>query len=224
MIKTLLVDEFRLLTFRRISPAIQTHWLAFLVFGLCFTWLAGMGRYWDNPRAQLWQQLGLGSIAYVFVLALVIWLLIFPLKPKNWSYHNVLLFITLTAPPAVLYAIPVERFMPLDLARSTNAWFLAIVATWRVGLYSVFLRRVAALSAGATVVATLLPLVVIVMALSILNLEHVVFDLMSGRSPEDRSGNDSAYEVVVMLSVLSFLAAPFLIAGYIGYVYKAWRK
>lgn len=205
------------------SQAIRTHWQAYLVFGLLFTWLAGIGRYWDNPRAELWQYLGLGSVAYVFVLALFVWGLLAPLRPKNWSYRNVLLFLTLTAPPAVLYAIPVETFMTLNNARAANAWFLALVAAWRVALLVVFLRRTAGLSGGATAVATLLPISAIVLALSLLNLEHVVFDLMSGRA-QDASGNDSAYLVVYFLSIFAFLAAPVLAIIYLVLVFLAWRK
>ncbi len=223
MIRTLLIEEARFLTFRPVSSAVHTHWQAFLAFGLVFTWLAGIARYWDNPRAYLWQHLGFGSIAYVFVLALVIWLLLAPLRPKNWSYRNVLLFITLTAPPAILYAIPVERFMAADAAGAANAWFLAVVAAWRVSLFAVFLHRVGGLRAGAVVVGTLLPLAIIVVTLSSLNLEHVVFDLMSGIREEARSQNDAAYDIVFMLSVLSFLAAPFLVVAYLIFVYKAWR-
>jgi hypothetical protein len=52
---------------------------------------------------------------YVFVLALVLWLFVAPLRPRHWSYRNVL-FIGLTAAPAFLYAIPVERMMSLDMA------------------------------------------------------------------------------------------------------------
>lgn len=221
MIKTLLIDEFRFLTFRPVSSAIQTHWKAFLMFGLVFTWFAGMGRYWDNPKAHLWQYLGLGSVAYVFVLAAIVFVLVLPLGPKNWSYRNVLLFITLTAPPAVLYAIPVETFMTPSAARTTNAWFLAVVATWRVGLFSAFLSHVAKLSPGAVIIATLLPLTIIVVTLSFLNLEHVVFDLMSGTKPGERSPNDSAYGVVVTLSMLSFLAAPLLTIGYFMLIFRA---
>lgn len=221
MIKTLLVEEYRFLTFRPVSSAIQIHWKAFLVFGLVFTWLAGVGRYWDNPKAHLWQYLGLGSVAYVFVLAAMVFVLVLPLGPRNWSYRNVLLFITLTAPPAVLYAIPVELFMTPSAARTTNAWFLAVVAIWRVGLFSAFLRHVAKLSPGAAIIATLLPLTIIVVTLSFLNLEHVVFDLMSGTKPGDRSPNDSAYGVVVTLSMLSFLAAPVLAIGYFTLVFRA---
>lgn len=102
-------DTWRVLTFRLPSSAIVEHWQAYLGFGLVFTWLAGVGRYWDHPRADLWQYLGLGSVAYVFVLALILWALLAPLGPANWSYRNVLVFLTLTAPPAVLYAVPVER-------------------------------------------------------------------------------------------------------------------
>jgi hypothetical protein len=49
-IKILLTEELRFLTFRPLGPAIHTRWRDFLAFGLCFTWLAGIGRYWDNPR------------------------------------------------------------------------------------------------------------------------------------------------------------------------------
>jgi len=224
MIKTLLQDEWRFLTFRPMSQAIRTHWQAYLVFGLLFTWLAGIGRYWDNPRAELWQYLGLGSVAYVFVLALFVWGLLAPLRPKNWSYRNVLLFLTLTAPPAVLYAIPVERFLTLDNARAANAWFLGLVAAWRVALLVVFLKRTAALSAGATAVATLLPITAIVFALTLLNLEHVVFNLMGGFRDQDASGNDTAYFVVLNIAMFAFLAAPVLAIIYLVLVFIAWRN
>jgi hypothetical protein len=215
MITRILADEFRLLSFRRPSEAMQRQWKGYLMFGLAFTWLAGVGRYWDNPRAELWQHWGLGSVAYVFLLALLIWALLAPLRPRHWSYRNVLLFITLTAPPAVLYAIPVEQFLSPSVAREVNAWFLGVVAAWRVGLFAMFLRRVAGLSWVAVVVATLLPLTVIVFALVALNLEHVVFELMSGIREEDRSPNDDAYFVVFLLAAASIWAAPILAVVYL---------
>lgn len=223
MIKTLLREEFRLLTFRSVSSAVPTHWRAFLIFGLFFTWLAGVGRYWDNPRAHLWQTLGLGSLVYVFVLAFVIWATMLALKPKNWSYLNVLLFITLTSPPAVLYAIPVERFMSPEAAVFANVKFLAIVATWRLALYAVFLRRTAGLSVVAVIVGTLLPIVLIVVTLAVLNLEHVVFNIMGGIRPDERSVNDGAYQVVVIIALWSMLLVPVLAITYGVLVYRAWR-
>jgi hypothetical protein len=223
LIRTIIEDEARLLTFRSPSPAIRDHWSAYMAFGLLATWLAGVGRYWDHPRAELWQYLGLGSVAYVFALALVIWVLLAPLRPRNWSYRNVLLFITLTAPPALLYAIPVEKYVSMKAAQAINAWFLAIVATWRVALLVAFLRRVAQLSGITIFVAALVPLVVIVNALAFLNLEHVVFDFMAGIREQDRSSADTAYVVVWWISVLSILMAPFLLAAYAAMIYRAWR-
>jgi phage shock protein PspC (stress-responsive transcriptional regulator) len=70
MIKTLLLDEWRFLTFRSVSPAVQTNWSAFLALGLFFTWLAGIGRYWDNPRAQVVMTLSMLSILLAPLLAI----------------------------------------------------------------------------------------------------------------------------------------------------------
>lgn len=211
----LLRDVGRLLTFRRMGAGVRAHANAYLGFGLAMTWLAGIGRYWDNPRAELWQLAGLGSVAYVFSLALVLWLLILPLRARRWTYRNVLLFVCLTSPPALLYAIPVERFMSGEAALATNAWFLGIVASWRVALLLVFLKRDAGLRAWEAIVACLLPLALIVVALALLNLEHVVFNLMSGIRAEDQSANDAAYMIVVMLSYFSFLASPLLVIAYL---------
>ena len=55
-------------------------------------------------------------------------------------------------------------------------WFLGVVATWRVALLAWFLRSIALLPALSIVVATLLPLTLIVVTLTILNLEHLARD------------------------------------------------
>jgi hypothetical protein len=224
MLFRILSDNWRILTFRRPSACIATHWRAYLLFGLLVTWLAGIGRYWDNPRAHLLQYLGLGSLAYVLVLAAVLWLLLAPLKPARWSFRQVLIFVTLCSPPALLYAIPVEQFMSLEAAQSANAWFLAIVATWRVALLAVFLLRAAGLTPGSAFVGTLLPICLIIVSLSLLNLEHVVFSIMSGIAPEQRSSADLSYSIVFLLSLLSFITAPFLLVWYGVLVYLAQAR
>ena len=179
-LRTLISDEIKLLTFRPFTPNRDVHWGGYLAFGLFFAWLAGMGRYWDNPRAAIWQHLGLGSVAYVFCFSLLLWLILAPLRPERWRYRNVLVFVALTSPPALLYAVPVERFMALGAAQAVNAWFLAVVAAWRIALLVLFLRRSAGLGGFTIMVAACLPLVLIVNVLTALNLEHVVFDFMSG--------------------------------------------
>ena len=114
--------------------------------------------------------------------------------------------------------------MPLREAQSANAWFLGIVATWRVLLLWFFLKRVAQLRGVAIFVACLLPLTLIVVSLMALNLEHVVFNIMAGNDPSTRSANDGAYGVLFLLTMLSMLAAPPLAVAYIVLVIDAWRK
>ena len=214
LLRTILQDEFRLLTFRKPGAGIGEHPGAYLAFGMCMTWMAGIGRYWDNANVQLWQHLGLGSLAYVCCLALVIWLLVAPLGPANWSYRKVLLFVTLTSPPAILYAIPVESFLAPSSAVAVNAGFLAIVALWRVALLFVFLRRAAGLTGYKIVVAALLPLALVIDVLAILNLERAVSGAMAGIPDAAASDGEAAHSVVRVICGVSILSTPVLLALY----------
>jgi hypothetical protein len=222
-LRVVLTTEAKLLTFRRAKPDMARLGNLYLGFGVLCTWLAGIGRYWDNPRAEIWQHLGLGSLAYIVVLAAFLWLLILPLRPKNWSYKGVLTFVGLTSPPGLLYAIPVERFFSLATGQAINVWFLAVVATWRVALLFLYLKRASALSGLSVIVATLLPLTLIVSALAALNLEHVVFRIMGGLAEDERSANDSAYMALLMLTWFSFWAAPVLLFVYGALSWSRWR-
>ena len=180
------------------------------------TWIAGVGRYWDHPSASTWQYLGLGSVIYIFCLAALIFLLVWPLRPNNWSFKGVLIFVGLTSLPAILYAIPVERLFDLKFAQAANAWFLGIVAAWRVALFLRYLVTTAGLSwfMAATAATVLLSGIVVVLAL--LNLEHVVFDLMAGIRPENAGPNDIAYSIVVALAFYSVLIFPVALVVYLG--------
>ncbi len=104
--------------------------------------------------------------------------------------------------------------MPLAQAQAANAWFLGIVATWRVLLLWFFIRRVAQLGRLDTLVACLLPLTLIVVALTALNLEHVVFNIMAGNTPEQQSGNDWAYGILYLITFLSMVLSPILVLLY----------
>jgi hypothetical protein len=217
----ILQDQRDLLLFRPFKPALKDHWVAYLAWGLFVTWLAGMGRYWDHPNANWWQYAGLGSVAYVFVLAAFLWLIVAPLRPRNWSFIGVLIFVTLTSLPAVLYAIPVEKFMSLESAQAANVIFLAIVASWRVALLIVFLKRAAGLTATGVWVASLLPLTVIVTALAALNLEKAVFEIMGGNMQQTQ--NDAAYFILLVITVLSVILSPIMLIIYCVLVYRAWK-
>jgi hypothetical protein len=145
---------------------------------------------------------------------LLLWLVIRPLRPQGCSYRHVLTFVSLTSPPAILYAIPVERFTGLATARTLNVWFLAVVAAWRVALLFFYLSRHARLGAFPIAVAALLPITFIVVTLTVLNLERAVFDVMGGLR-DGGTANDSAYGILFALTVFSMILFVPLVVCYI---------
>ena len=213
--KGALLTAMRLLTFRASADELRGLDRRHLAFGLLCTWLVGMGRWWEDPKAGLWQHLGVGSVAYVFVLALFLWLVLWPLMPGQWSLLNVLIFVSLTSPPAILYAIPVRHGLPLQTAQTVRLWLLAGVAGWRVALLVFYLRRGAGLTGGRWFLAAAFPLLFIVFVLTALNLERVVFDIMGGIRASDRTVNDGAYGVLVLITMVSMLAFLPLLAAYL---------
>jgi hypothetical protein len=216
-IKDALTATARLLTFRLTREEFERFNGSYLLVGLIFTWVVGIGRWWDDPAANILQHLGIGSVIYIFVLAAVLWLVIMPLRPEGLSYKHLLTFIALTSPPAMLYAIPVERFTELATARSLNVWFLAVVAVWRVALLLFYLKRYVRLSLFTSAVTALLPIMAIVATLTVLNLERAVFDVMGGLR-ETGTPDDEAYAVLFLLTFFSTLAFIPVFAIYIGLI------
>lgn len=209
-------DMLRLLTFRLPRERLNNLTLRHLAIGMVLTWLVGMGRYWDDPGAHLGQHLGLGSVVYVFVLSGILWAAFKPIAPDRVRYTDLAKFISLTAAPALLYAIPVERFLPLEDAIEANVWFLLVVAVWRVALLVFFMLRGLGFRWFEALFAGLLPLVAIVVALTALNLERAVFEIMGGLGPKAQTANDGAYQALFSLTLLSMMAAPVLLLGYVG--------
>ncbi len=193
------------------------RWQKYLLYGLVITWVAGIGRYWDSADAAWWQSAGLGSVGYVFVLSAYLWLVILPLGADRWSYRNVLIFVTLTSLPAILYAIPVEKFMSMTDAQNTNLIFLGIVAAWRVAMLVSFLRIVAKLNWLVVIVATLGPLALIILTLIFFDSGRYLVMIMAGLDQEQRS-EDLANQAVVTLGFVSLYAAPILAVGYLGLI------
>lgn len=206
---------FRLLTFRLTKAEMLGFNRLHFVIGLIGTWVVGMGRYWDDSGAKLLQHLGLGSIIYIFVLAALIWVVVFPYKIKEWTYFRVLTFISLTSFPAIFYAIPVERFFSMGTANQINVWFLAIVAAWRLGLLYYFLKVFTGLGPINILTVTLLPICAIISTLTVLNLHRVVFNIMGGmRNP---TPHDASYTVLIFLTGISLvLIVPLFVSYGIG--------
>lgn len=205
----------KLLTFKLTREEMLTFNKRHFFLGLVGTWLVGMGRYWDDTGANWMQHLGLGSVIYIFVLALFIWLILLPFKIQNWNYFIVVTFIGLTSFPAIFYAIPVEKFLSIETSNTINVWFLAIVAAWRLALLYYFLKHFTKLSKGNIITVTLMPICVIISVLTMLNLHRVVFNIMGGmRNP---TPHDSSYFVLMLLTGLSLiLSIPLLISYGVG--------
>lgn len=211
----LITTLLKLLTFQLTRSEMMDFKMSHFVFGLIGTWIVGMGRYWDDPGAKLMQHLGLGSVIYIFALALFIWLIVLPFKIEKWKYFTVLTFIGLTSFPAIFYAIPVEKFFSMKTANTINVWFLAIVAAWRLALLYFFLKRFTKLSIWNIITITLMPICVIISTLTMLNLHRVVFNIMGGvRNP---TPHDSSYLVLMYLTGISLvLTIPLLISYALG--------
>lgn len=202
----------RLLSFQLSRDEMFEFKLKHFITGLLGTWIVGIGRYWDDPKASLLQHLGLGSVIYIFLLAAFIWLIILPFRVEKWRYFNVLTFVSLTSFPAIFYAIPVERFTTMDQANTINVWFLAIVASWRLGLLFYFIKRYTRLSGFNILTLTLMPICVIITTLFALNLHGVVFQIMGGLEKAP-TPHDASYAVLMSLTLVSVvLVIPLLIA------------
>ena len=212
----------RLLVFRTSREELIQVNTNHLLVGLACTWIVGIGRYWDNPRVGLLQHLGVGSVVYIFALALLLWLIIWPLRPEKWTYFRVLTFVSLVSPPAILYSIPVQYVFSIQTANGVNSIFLVVVSAWRVALLVFFLRRVGRLELGSALIATLVPITLIIVALTILNLERVVFNFMGGFV--DRSPNDGPYILLVFLTYFAVLLFVPLVLAYVAVCAHRWRK
>jgi len=191
---------------------LQFDWRHFLA-GLAGTWLAGMGRYLDDPDASFLQHAGLGSVIYIFLLSFFIWLIVLPMRVEKWNYFTVLTYISLTSFPALLYAIPVERYFSIGTANSINVWFLGIIATWRLVLLYYFLLKFTRLDKRAIYVIALMPICLIISTLYFLNLHRVVFAIMGGVSEPNE--HTSSYLVLMFLTYISVLMILPLIGLYI---------
>lgn len=213
---------WRLLTFRISREELLALDQGHLVLGLAGTWLVGMGRYWDDAGARMVQKSGLGSLVYVFVLSFILWVLVKPYFVEGWSYRGVLTFVTLTSFPGLLYAIPVERYTDIDTAASINLWFLAVVAAWRLALLFFYLRRFSGLNFAYITIVALLPVCLIIVTLTVLNLERGVFQIMGGI--REKTSDDAVNGLLFLLSLFSIMASGPLVIGYGVGIWRRWRS
>lgn len=181
-----------------------------LTVGVVATWMAGVGRWWDDPTATTFQHTGLGSILYALGLSTLLWLVARPLCPTDWRWRRVFTYVTLSAPPAVLYAIPVERVVEDLTAAWMNVAFLGVVAVWRVALWARFLRVWGELGRVATTVATLLPITGIVFVVAFAEHASSLFVVMGGL--RGNHAEETAQRIVgTIVDVSGWLLLPLIV-------------
>jgi hypothetical protein len=164
-------------------------WLA---VGFLFVMAAAFAREYDGADllAEPWHLILplVASVALSFVLFLPVYWRLAPRvgsedtserPPFREAYLSFLAVFWMTAPLALLYAIPYERFLSEAGATTANLWTLAVVALWRVLLIS---RAVGVLTNRSPVAAFfLVALVADVAVLAALYLSPIpVIDLMGG--------------------------------------------
>jgi hypothetical protein len=145
---------FGFLIGRRESILVAARDRATPLVGLLFVCAAALAREYDGEdlRRQPWHLLiPLGaSLALSFLLFVIIrrWR---DTRRTFWSeYRSFLGLFWLTAPLALLYGIPYERFLSPLGAVQANLWTLAVVAAWRVAL----MTRVVAVFTGRSTTAS----------------------------------------------------------------------
>lgn len=168
-LKRCLYLQFRILTLTANKKELLSLDRNVLLWGLVMVWIAGLGRYWDAPLEPVFMRSGLPSLIYIFVLGAFLYMFIFLLCPANWSYWRLVTLISMTAPPAFLYAIPFERLYGPDQGAQCNAMVLMVVASWRVLMLGNYLVRTANLNVACVAMAVLLPLMTIVSVLMGMN-------------------------------------------------------
>lgn len=192
-----------------------------LVLGLALTWLAGMGRHWDDTSAlHIAHRMGAGSLVYAFFLSLFLWLIVLPLRRKELRFLHMFTLVTFTGPLAFVYAIPIEWWTQPDQAALFNAGALAFVATYRVAMLWFFLWRGTQLPAFIATVVVSLPLCIILTVLGVLTVLESIAISMGGIRAGAPTIQDQIDTVISNIAALSFIALPVLFIIYIVLVAK----
>lgn len=178
--RSALVDCGRFLTFRADAGLWDRLGFPHFLIGFIATWLVGIGRNWDFPEAPLFAKTGLPSVAYIFALSLVLFLVAWPVSYVRLNYWKILTLVAMTAPPGLVYAIPVEQMMSMDAAQSANLWFLGIVAAWRVALAFYMFKVAGDNSVWVTAAILLFPICAIIIGLVASGRAEFVIEIMGG--------------------------------------------
>lgn len=176
---------------------------------------AAFAREYDGEdlRAEPWHLLipfG-ASLATSFVLFSAVWLAGRKRRAEPmpfWkSYRGFLSLYWATAPLAWLYAIPVERFLPVMAAVQTNYAILLVVSLWRIALITRAIAITNSCSIGSSLSISVLVSLIVALIAEIVSPTPIA-NIMSGvRIPPDERLASDLFEITSCISIPAFLIA-----------------
>lgn len=139
--------------------------------------------------------------------------------PGFWTaYRQFLNLFWMTAPLALLYAIPYERFLSEGAAAEANMWTLGLVAAWRVLLIS----RAIGIMAGCSASSAFFPVMLVADAsilLAIRLMPQPIFQVMGGI--RQTGGERALLGAILWTEIIGF---PSLLIWLIGTVWVISRE
>ena len=219
MFKQLVSTQIRFLLFLSIKPDLKQHFGYYFSFILVVTWLVGVGRYWHNPDSLIWQRAGLSSLIYIFVVSQLLYLVVLPLRPKNWSYKEAFVLLGLTSLPGLLYAFPLESFMSFFETQIANALLFLVIGAWRFALCARSIYTLTKIGFWPTITATLVFIAAVNIPLALINMGRPILS----EYREDQAPYDLIYLIIVLYAFTLRYQLP-IFAGYGLFIYLAQRK
>jgi hypothetical protein len=196
-----------------------------LLVGFLFVIIAGIAREYDGEYlvAEPWHLILPLSASLIGCSFLVLLLIVLSRARKVRDVSIVETFLCflsvywMTAPLALVYGIPFERFLSPDTATKANLWLLAIVAAWRVLLTIRCVMVIYGCSFGGATTPVMLFSVILAM-LGLALVPGPIFMMMGGvRLTESES---LILETRAMIFLFCYGTVLFWVIGYIMLLYR----
>lgn len=197
-------DTGRFLTFRCTAEDYERFGSRHFFLGFLTTWAVGIARNWDYPQAEPFAKAGLPSLAYIFLLSLLLFAFAWRVSYEPQNYWKFLTVVSMTAAPGLIYGIPVEMFLSTTGAQNANLVFLGIVALWRVALMVHFLFVAAGNTILTTMAVLLTPLSIMIVCLISTGRAGYIMDIMGGFRSDKASPMRAVDETIAFLGCLAW--------------------
>jgi hypothetical protein len=212
----------RFLTFRSKEEDLYgTRW-SLLILAVLGTWIAGIGRWVTDPDASLIQRTGIGSVAYILLLSMALYVVLWFVSTKKTRFFDVLAMVGMTAPPALVYAIPVERWFVAEVSAGLHGAALAFVSIYRVSLLIFFVVRCQRYNVPGAMFGILFLLSSIIVYLFTSGKTGITFTGMGGIERADAAIAQDVANAINSVACVGLLVAPLAGLCYLTFVFQNW--